>query len=183
MNSDTGGANGDNKAESGDIALYSPCKVLIFVCLMSGMLFLMYYFYNILSRWDTKGTVFNRNIAIIFTHFVLLCPSLCHDRHILHRVCLRTLQLLRCGVGEIGLRPRKVFASLYLTFLALSGTSEMVMEGFLCLILVSLSSFTVLNANFSLRSLILASVCICISVVWAVYRNEDRYLVCNQANG
>ncbi|XP_077570209.1 signal peptide peptidase-like 2A isoform X1 [Stigmatopora nigra] len=36
--------------------------------------------------------------------------------------------------------------------------------------------FTVYNNNFSVRSLILASLCISVSVVWAVYRNEDRWI-------
>lgn len=37
------------------------------------------------------------------------------------------------------------------------------------------SSFSIRNWNFSVRSLILAAVCISIAVVWGVYRNEDRY--------
>lgn len=41
---------GDSKAESGDLFLYSPLKVIIFVALMSGMLLLMYFFYNILGK-------------------------------------------------------------------------------------------------------------------------------------
>lgn len=40
---------------------------------------------------------------------------------------------------------------------------------------VSFSRFSVRNWNFSVRSLLLAAVCISISVVWGVYRNEDRY--------
>ncbi|XP_041797746.1 signal peptide peptidase-like 2A isoform X2 [Chelmon rostratus] len=37
-------------------------------------------------------------------------------------------------------------------------------------------SFSVRNWNFSVRSLILAAVCICIAVIWGVYRNEDRWI-------
>ncbi|XP_068173179.1 signal peptide peptidase-like 2A isoform X2 [Antennarius striatus] len=37
-------------------------------------------------------------------------------------------------------------------------------------------SFSIRNWNFSVRSLILAAVCISISVVWGVYRNEDRWI-------
>lgn len=40
---------GESKAESGELFLYSPLKALIFVALMSGMLLLMYFFYNILG--------------------------------------------------------------------------------------------------------------------------------------
>uniref|UniRef100_A0A3Q2YSG3 Signal peptide peptidase-like 2A n=1 Tax=Hippocampus comes TaxID=109280 RepID=A0A3Q2YSG3_HIPCM len=117
LNSGAGGANGDNKAESGDIALYSPCKVVIFVGLMFGMLFLMYYFYNIL----------------IYVMIAIFCIA---SATALFSCIDAVLEKLGCAHGN----------------------------------------FTVLNANFSLRSLILASVCICISVVWAVYRNEDRWI-------
>lgn len=40
---------------------------------------------------------------------------------------------------------------------------------------VSFSSFSIRNWKFSVRSLLLAAVCISIAVVWGVYRNEDRY--------
>lgn len=40
---------GEGKAESGELFLYSPLKVLLFVGLMSGMLLLMYFFYNIVG--------------------------------------------------------------------------------------------------------------------------------------
>ena len=36
------------------------------------------------------------------------------------------------------------------------------------------SRFSVRRWEFSVRSLILAAVCITIAVVWVVYRNEDR---------
>ncbi|XP_051918842.1 signal peptide peptidase-like 2A isoform X2 [Hippocampus zosterae] len=117
LNSGAEGANRDNKAESGDIALYSPFKVFIFVCLMSGMLFLMYYFYNIL----------------IYVMIAIFCIA---SATALFSCIDAVLEKLGCAHGN----------------------------------------FTVFNANFSLRSLILASVCISISVVWAVYRNEDRWI-------
>ncbi|XP_045888764.1 signal peptide peptidase-like 2A isoform X2 [Micropterus dolomieu] len=37
-------------------------------------------------------------------------------------------------------------------------------------------SFSIRNWNFSVRSLILAAVCISVAVVWGVYRNEDRWI-------
>lgn len=43
------GGGGESTAESGELFLYSPLKVLIFVALMSGMLLLMYFFFNILG--------------------------------------------------------------------------------------------------------------------------------------
>lgn len=36
--------------------------------------------------------------------------------------------------------------------------------------------FSVRNVNFSVRSIILAAVCISVAVVWGVYRNEDRWI-------
>lgn len=36
--------------------------------------------------------------------------------------------------------------------------------------------FSIRKWNFSLRSIILAAVCITIAVIWAVYRNEDRWI-------
>lgn len=36
-------------------------------------------------------------------------------------------------------------------------------------------SFSIRNWKFSVRSIILAAVCITVAVVWGVYRNEDRY--------
>uniref|UniRef100_A0A3Q4A8D6 PA domain-containing protein n=1 Tax=Mola mola TaxID=94237 RepID=A0A3Q4A8D6_MOLML len=44
------------------------------------------------------------------------------------------------------------------------------------LISVPFSSFSIRNWNLSVRSLILAAVCISITVVWGVYRNEDRWI-------
>ena len=49
-----GGGGGENKADSGELFLYSPLKVVIFVAMMCGMLVLMYYFYNILGEFIPK---------------------------------------------------------------------------------------------------------------------------------
>ncbi|XP_032417467.1 signal peptide peptidase-like 2A isoform X1 [Xiphophorus hellerii] len=37
-------------------------------------------------------------------------------------------------------------------------------------------SFSVRNKSFSVRSILLASVCISVAVIWGVYRNEDRWI-------
>lgn len=50
------------------------------------------------------------------------------------------------------------------------------------LISVPFSSFSIRIWNLSVRSLILAAVCISIAVVWGVYRNEDRYFYRTQAH-
>lgn len=42
---------GEGKADSGEVFLYSPLKVVIFVALMCGMLVLMYFFYHVLGKW------------------------------------------------------------------------------------------------------------------------------------
>ncbi|KAM7406371.1 hypothetical protein PAMP_000750 [Pampus punctatissimus] len=113
----TGGGSGENKADSGELSLYSPLKVFIFVALMCGMLVLMYYFYNIL-------------VYIIIAIFCLASATALFS-------CLdAVMEKMRCGTG----------------------------------------SFTIRNVNFSVRSLILAAVCISISVIWGVYRNEDRWI-------
>lgn len=44
---------GDGKADSGEVFLYSPLKVVIFVGLMCGMLVLMYFFYHVLGEWNS----------------------------------------------------------------------------------------------------------------------------------
>ncbi|XP_057702622.1 signal peptide peptidase-like 2A isoform X1 [Corythoichthys intestinalis] len=117
LNSGTGGESVGNKANSGDVSLYSPLKVFIFVAIMCGMLILMYYFYNILVY------VF----IAIFSLASAIALFSCFDA---------VLEKLGCPSG----------------------------------------SFTISNHSFSVRSLILASVCISISVVWAFYRNEDRWI-------
>uniref|UniRef100_A0A8B9HE90 PA domain-containing protein n=1 Tax=Astyanax mexicanus TaxID=7994 RepID=A0A8B9HE90_ASTMX len=79
-------SGGEERADSGDLSLYSPLKVLLFVVLMCGMLVLMYFFY----KW----------------------------------------------LGDVSCGER----------------------------------------SCSLRSLLLAAVCITLAVVWGVYRNEDRWI-------
>ncbi|XP_054472631.1 signal peptide peptidase-like 2A isoform X3 [Anoplopoma fimbria] len=112
-----GGGGGESKADSGDIFLYSPLKVVIFVAMMCGMLVLMYFFYNVL-------------VYVIIAIFCMASASALFS-------CLdAVMDLIGCGTG----------------------------------------SFSIRNYNFSVRSLILAAVCISIAVVWGVYRNEDRWI-------
>uniref|UniRef100_A0AAQ5XYT8 PA domain-containing protein n=1 Tax=Amphiprion ocellaris TaxID=80972 RepID=A0AAQ5XYT8_AMPOC len=108
---------GDNKADSGQLSLYSPLKVVIFVAMMCGMLVLMYYFYYVL-------------VYIIIAIFCLASASALFS-------CIDAV-LEKIGCGTL--------------------------------------SFSVRNWNFSVRSILLAAVCISITVVWAVYRNEDRWI-------
>ncbi|KAI9545205.1 hypothetical protein NQZ68_038518 [Dissostichus eleginoides] len=111
------GGGGESKADSGELFLYSPLKVVFFVALMCGMLVLMYFFYNVL-------------VYVIIVIFCLASASAlfsCFDA---------VLDLVGCGTG----------------------------------------SFSIRNHNFSVRSIILAAVCITIAVVWGVYRNEDRWI-------
>ncbi|XP_070686464.1 signal peptide peptidase-like 2A isoform X3 [Pempheris klunzingeri] len=112
-----GGGRGESKAESGELFLYSPLKVVVFVALMCGMLVLMYFFYNVL-------------VYVIIAIFCLASASALFS-------CLdAVMDLIGCGTG----------------------------------------SFSVRNWNLSVRSLILAAVCISIAVVWGVNRNEDRWI-------
>ncbi|XP_033839206.1 signal peptide peptidase-like 2A isoform X1 [Periophthalmus magnuspinnatus] len=111
------GGRGENKAESGELFLYSPLKVVVLVLVMCGMLVLMYYFYNIL-------------VYVIIAIFCLASANalfFCFDA---------VLDKIGCGTIR----------------------------------------FSVRNWNFSVRSIILASVCIVIAVIWGVYRNEDRWI-------
>ncbi|XP_061670508.1 signal peptide peptidase-like 2A isoform X3 [Syngnathoides biaculeatus] len=117
LNLDLGGASGDNKADSEDLPVYSPIKVLLLVAFMCGVLILMYYFYNIL-------------IYVVITIFCIASASALFN--CIHAV----LELMGCASGR----------------------------------------FTIHNTTFSVRSLILACVCISISVVWGVYRNENRWI-------
>ncbi|XP_035538020.1 signal peptide peptidase-like 2A [Morone saxatilis] len=117
LNSGTEGGGGDGKADSGELFLYSPLKVVIFVALMCGMLVLMYFFYNIL-------------VYIIIAIFCMASASALFS-------CLDAV-MEKIGCGTV--------------------------------------SFSVRNWNFSVRSLILAAVCISIAVIWGVYRNEDRWI-------
>ena len=48
------GGGDEDKADSGDLSLYSPVKVVIFVALMCVMLVLMYFFYKWLGEYRSK---------------------------------------------------------------------------------------------------------------------------------
>ncbi|XP_015253046.1 PREDICTED: signal peptide peptidase-like 2A isoform X3 [Cyprinodon variegatus] len=112
-----GGGDGENKADSNRLFLYSPLSVLIFVILMCGMLVLMYFFYNIL-------------VYIIIAIFCFASASALFS-------CLDAV-LDKIGCGTL--------------------------------------SFSVRNKSFSVRSILLAAVCISVAVVWGVYRNEDSWI-------
>lgn len=43
-------SEGEDRSDSGDLTLYSPMKVLLFVVLMCVMLVLMYFFYRYLGE-------------------------------------------------------------------------------------------------------------------------------------
>ncbi|XP_054627006.1 signal peptide peptidase-like 2A isoform X2 [Dunckerocampus dactyliophorus] len=117
LSSSGGCGSAGYKADSGDLFLASPLKVVIFVALMCGMIILMYYFYNYL-------------VYIIIAMFCFASATALFQ-------CLNAvLEKLRCPSG----------------------------------------SFTIRNTDLSARCLILAAVCISVSVVWAVYRNEDRWI-------
>ncbi|XP_067351442.1 signal peptide peptidase-like 2A isoform X2 [Channa argus] len=112
-----GAGGGENKADTGELSLYSPLKVVIFVALMCGMLVLMYLYYSVL-------------VYIIIAIFCLASASAlfsCFDA---------VLEKIGCGTV----------------------------------------SFSIKNWNFSVRSLILAAVCITIAVIWGVYRNEESWI-------
>uniref|UniRef100_A0A1A7YBD6 Signal peptide peptidase like 2A n=1 Tax=Iconisemion striatum TaxID=60296 RepID=A0A1A7YBD6_9TELE len=115
LNSSSSG--GENKANGGELSLYSPFKVIIFVALMCGMLVLMYFFYNIL----------------VYVIIAIFC-----------------------------------FASAWALFSCLDAVMD--------LIGCSSLSVSVRNRSFSVRSVLLAAVCITIAVIWGVYRNEDRWI-------
>ncbi|KAF7644628.1 hypothetical protein LDENG_00218880 [Lucifuga dentata] len=108
---------GEHKADSGELYLYSPLKVVILVALMCGMLVLMYFFYSIL-------------VYVIIAVFCLASATALFS-------CLDTvMDKIGCGTA----------------------------------------SFSVGSRSISVRSLILAAVCISVAVVWGVYRNEDRWI-------
>lgn len=115
INSVAGG--GESKADSEQLLLYSPLKVVLFVGLMCAMLVLMYFFYNVF-------------VYIIIVLFCLASAS------------------------------------------ALFSCFDAVMDKIGCGTL----SFSIQTWKLSVRSLILAAVCITIAVIWGVYRNEDRWI-------
>lgn len=108
---------GDGRADSGDVFLYSPLKVVIFVALMCGMLVLMYFFYHVLVYF----------IIVIFCLASASALFSCFDA---------VLEKLGCGTIR----------------------------------------FSVRTYTFSVRSIILTAICITISVIWGVYRNDDRWI-------
>ncbi|XP_034042816.1 signal peptide peptidase-like 2A isoform X2 [Thalassophryne amazonica] len=112
-----GGGRSNSKTDSGEVFLYSPLKIIIFVAVMCGMLVLMYFFYNIL-------------VYIIIAIFCLASAT------------------------------------------ALFSCIDAVMEKIGC----GTVSFSVRSWNLSVRSIVLAGVCLSIALVWVVYRNEDRWI-------
>lgn len=112
-----GGGSGESKADSGELFLYSPLKVVALVLVMCGMLVLMYFFYKILVY----------AIIVIFCLASANALFFCFDA---------VLDIIGCGTVRFSIR----------------------------------------NVNFSVRSIILAAVCITIAVIWGVYRNEDRWI-------
>uniref|UniRef100_A0A1A8DZH5 Signal peptide peptidase like 2A n=1 Tax=Nothobranchius kadleci TaxID=1051664 RepID=A0A1A8DZH5_NOTKA len=112
-----GGGGGESKANGGELSLYSPLKVIVFVALMCGMLVLMYFFYNIL-------------VYVIIAIFCFASASALFS-------CLdAVMDLIGCNSLSVSVR----------------------------------------NRSFSVRSVLLAAVCITIAVIWGVYRNEDRWI-------
>ncbi|XP_046898383.1 signal peptide peptidase-like 2A isoform X4 [Hypomesus transpacificus] len=111
------GGGDEDKADSGDLSLYSPVKVVIFVALMCVMLVLMYFFY----KWL---------VYLIIAIFCLASATALFS-------CLDAV-MDRIGCGTL--------------------------------------SFSVKGQSLSLRSVVLAAVCITVAVVWGVYRNEDRWI-------
>ncbi|XP_067246799.1 signal peptide peptidase-like 2A [Chanodichthys erythropterus] len=108
---------GDGRSDSGELSLYSPLKVLLFVAMMCVMLVLMYFFY----KWL---------VYVIIVIFCLASASALYN-------CLDSLMTaVGCGTLSVSFRERSV----------------------------------------SVRSLLLAAVCITLSVIWGVYRNDDRWI-------
>ncbi|XP_041917626.1 signal peptide peptidase-like 2A isoform X2 [Alosa alosa] len=105
------------ETSSGELSLYSPLKVVIFVALMCTMLVLMYFFY----RWL---------VYVIIAIFCLASATALYS-------CLDAL-LNKVGCG--------------------------------------ICSFSCHSKEVSVRSLVLAALCVSVAVVWGVYRNEDRWI-------
>uniref|UniRef100_A0AAR2L9P7 PA domain-containing protein n=1 Tax=Pygocentrus nattereri TaxID=42514 RepID=A0AAR2L9P7_PYGNA len=103
--------------DGGDVMLYSPLKVLLFVVLMCGMLVLMYFFY----KWL---------VYVIIVIFCLASATALYS-------CLNALS------NAVGCSKLNVSCG---------------------------------ERSCSVRSLLLAAVCITLAVVWGVYRNEDRWI-------
>uniref|UniRef100_W5KUV8 Signal peptide peptidase like 2A n=1 Tax=Astyanax mexicanus TaxID=7994 RepID=W5KUV8_ASTMX len=110
-------SGGEERADSGDLSLYSPLKVLLFVVLMCGMLVLMYFFY----KW------------LVYVIIVIFCLA---SATALYSCLDALMNAIGCGKLSVSCGER----------------------------------------SCSLRSLLLAAVCITLAVVWGVYRNEDRWI-------
>uniref|UniRef100_A0A3B4ENC8 PA domain-containing protein n=1 Tax=Pygocentrus nattereri TaxID=42514 RepID=A0A3B4ENC8_PYGNA len=110
-------SGGEERADGGDVMLYSPLKVLLFVVLMCGMLVLMYFFY----KWL---------VYVIIVIFCLASATALYS-------CLNALS------NAVGCSKLNVSCG---------------------------------ERSCSVRSLLLAAVCITLAVVWGVYRNEDRWI-------
>ncbi|TNN44128.1 Signal peptide peptidase-like 2A [Liparis tanakae] len=100
-----GGGGGEGKADGGELFLYSPLKVVLCVALMSGMLILMYFFYNFL-------------VYVIIVIFCLASASALFS-------CLDAiLDLIGCGTGRFSVRSYNF--SVRSLILASNGVSIMV---------------------------------------------------------
>ncbi|KAL7879294.1 hypothetical protein AOLI_G00102680 [Acnodon oligacanthus] len=110
-------SGGEDRGDSGDVTLYSPLKVLLFVVLMCGMLVLMYFFY----KWL---------VYVIIVIFCLASATALYS-------CLDAI------ANAVGCSKLNVSCG---------------------------------ERTCSVRSLLLAAVCITLAVVWGVYRNEDRWI-------
>lgn len=101
----SGAGSGENKGDGGDLFLYSPLKVVIFVAMMCGMLVLMYFFYSVLGEWEqqqySSARVFEGVVLyhVCFFFFCFYLYSLCHHCHLLHGFCICVIQLFRCSAG------------------------------------------------------------------------------------
>ncbi|TRZ01992.1 hypothetical protein DNTS_024162 [Danionella cerebrum] len=107
----------EERSDDGELSLYSPVKVMLFVGMMCLMLVLMYFFY----RW------------LVYAFIVIFCVASASAMY----NCLQSL-LTASGCGALS---------------------------------VSCGERTV-----SLRSLFVAAVCITLSVIWGVYRNDERWI-------
>ncbi|XP_042560886.1 signal peptide peptidase-like 2A isoform X2 [Clupea harengus] len=107
----------EEASSSGDLALYSPLKVVIYVALMCVMLVLMYFFY----KW------------LVYVIIVIFCLA---SATALYSCLDALLNKIGCGTCSFSCRSKDV----------------------------------------SVRSLLLFAICVSVSVVWGVYRNEDRWI-------
>ncbi len=69
-----------------------------------------------------------------------------------------------------------------LTCLSTNHIEQPLLKAIVDVVVFAFSSFSIRTWKLSVRSLILAAVCITIAVIWGVYRNEDRYCQGTQAH-